>query len=561
MKFDELTKEDKAYFKKVYWDDNLSWKDKMDILSSFISKGDRTVRNWARELGLTRREEQESPELSKAKIRKFDKKIKRFLITWAQNDTPVHLRFFSNMKAYAKKMNADLHVIAGRYKNPTSVFTDKSFERWSGHVVPYLDAARHDIHKYVSIMSDIKIQPTATNPMTGLNGVSAENSCIFGSPKVQMQMIAVLESAKPKMMLTTGACTVKNYTDSKAGKKGEFHHTLGFCIVEIKDDETFFVRQVTADDNGDFTDLYCNVKFEGKEVPIEFEEPMDKLSWMEYHCNAKPVRLDGRHIISKVSEIEACILGDLHSGNHDPEVIDATHKMLDYIKPKNVVLHDVFDGYSISHHDLKDPIAQYGKEFHNKNDLGLELDEMYEVLEGFTKYDNVIISRANHDDFIDRWVKNQDWKKQPTPKNHKLYSEFMTILLNEVEQTPHDIKGVLPKLLEVRFPKFITLGRKDSFKVGDWEVGQHGDKGTNGSRGSLEQYRKLNTKVVVGHYHTPGRKDGALAVGTSTHLRVGYNEGPSSWLQSHVIIHKNGKAQHINFINGEYTTLNYEEIN
>ena len=45
-------------------------------------------------------------------------------------------------------------------------------------------------------------------------------------------------------MLTTGACTVKNYTDSKSGKKGEFHHTLGFVIVEIKDDETFFIRQV-----------------------------------------------------------------------------------------------------------------------------------------------------------------------------------------------------------------------------------------------------------------------------------------------------------------------------
>ena len=63
----------------------------------------------------------------------------------------------------------------------------------------------------------------------------------------------------------------------------------------------------------------------------------------------------------------------------------------------------------------------------------------------------------------------------------------------------------------------------------------------------------LNTKIIVGHYHSPGRKDGAIAVGTSTHLRVGYNNGPSSWLQSHVIIHNNGKAQHINFIDGEFT--------
>jgi hypothetical protein len=60
--------------------------------------------------------------------------------------------------------------------------------------------------------------------------------------------------------------------------------------------------------------------------------------------------------------------------------------------------------------------------------------------------------------------------------------------------------------------------------------------------------------------NSPGRKDGAIAVGTSTKLRVGYNVGPSSWFQSHVIIHKDGRAQHINFVkdkNGEmgYTTL------
>jgi len=71
----------------------------------------------------------------------------------------------------------------------------------------------------------------------------------------------------------------------------------------------------------------------------------------------------------------------------------------------------------------------------------------------------------------------------------------------------------------------------------------------------LLQFRKLNTKIVVGHYHSPGRKDGALAVWTTTRLRVGYNNGPSTWLQSHVIIHNDGRAQHINFINGEFTTF------
>ncbi len=128
-------------------------------------------------------------------------------------------------------------------------------------------------------------------------------------------------------------------------------------------------------------------------------------------------------------------------------------------------------------------------------------------------------------------------------------------LLKQYGKGEEHVIGVIPELIRERFPKFITLGRSASYKVKEWELGQHGDYGANGSRGSLLQFRKLNTKIVVGHYHSPGRKDGALAVGTSTRLRVGYNNGPSSWLQSHVIIHKDGRAQHVNFINGKYTSL------
>ena len=121
-------------------------------------------------------------------------------------------------------------------------------------------------------------------------------------------------------------------------------------------------------------------------------------------------------------------------------------------------------------------------------------------------------------------------------------------LLRQYGQNMNKVKGVIPELINERFPNFITLGRNESYKVKNWELAQHGDIGSNGSRGSLLQFRNLNTKIIVGHYHSPGRKDGALSVGTSTKLRVGYNNGPSSWLQSHVIIHGDGRAQHINFM-------------
>ena len=558
MKFNDLTQEDKEYFKKIYLDKSIKWDERIAILKEYADVSRRTIQKWVSKLGLKETAEVESPELIKAKERKFNKSKKRFIITWAQNNTPVHQRFLFNLESYAKHINADIHVIAGRYKNPTSVFSDAKHDVWHQSVTKYLDAARHDVHKYASIMSDVKIQPTAVNPMTGLQGMSGINSCVFGSPKVQMTMIPVLEGCKPKMMVTTGACTVKNYTDSKAGKKGEFHHTLGFVIVEIKDDEIFFIRQVTADSNGDFIDLFNSVKFVGESKELTFDSTIDQVNWNAANFGDDPTIWTGETVISKIDRLEACVLGDLHYGHEDSEVLTKTLELLSKFNPKHIVLHDVFDGYSISHHEMKDPFAQYRKEVKGTNSLKTEVNYMLDQLEEFTRFEDcdVVIVRSNHDDFIDRWLKNGDWKKQPTPKNSMEYMEYSQILLRQYTSSD-SVKGVIPELINTRFPEFITLGRSDSYMVKGWELAQHGDIGSSGSRGSLQQFRKLNTKIIVGHYHAPGRMDGAIAVGTSTKLRVGYNIGASSWLQSHVIIHENGKAQHINFIEGDFTTLKY----
>ena len=372
------------------------------------------------------------------------------------------------------------------------------------------------------IMSDVKIQPTAVDPMTGLQGMTGINSCIFGSPRVQLEMIPVLQECMPKMMMTTGACTERNYTDSKSGKKGEFHHTLGFVIVEIKDAETFFARQVTADNDGNFRDLYNQVNYDLNE---------------------------SKSTIKEIDDISAIVLGDIHYGQHDEVVIKKTLDLMKRIKPRHVILHDIFDGMSINHHELNDPFAQFKKELEGTNSLKNEIEAMLKGLEDFKDY-NVIVVRSNHDDFIDRWLKNTDWRKTSTMKNSIEYMEYSYTLLRG--EAPN---GIIPYLVNKKFPKMKTLGRNDSYVVNGWELAQHGDIGSNGSRGSLLQFRKLNTKIVVGHYHSPGRKDGALSVGTSTKLRVNYNMGPSSWLQSHVIIHGDGKAQHINFVNGQFTTF------
>lgn len=531
--FKNLSEDDIKMISENYkrrFDSNLSVEKIAFELGSKLNVSERTIRKWFKNLNLTEKDSEtllnDNDHYKVAKSRVFDKNKKYYLVTWAQNNTPIHKDFFKNLISYSQFLNAALHVIPGRYKNPTSIFKEADGEFWADELIPFLDATRNDIANNITIFGDIKIQPTAVNPMSDLQGLCYSTSCIFGSPKIQLQSIPVLPGNKPRIMLTTGACTLANYTDSKSGKKGEFHHTYGAVIVEVKNDSKVFFRQITAKKNGDFNDLYFNVS---------------------------------NGVVSKNDTIEAIVYGDIHAGEHDENLLEVTkNELLEKLTPNHIILHDVFSGSSINPHESKDPFIQYGKQVHGKDDLLNEINVMFNVLNKFTKYtkSKIVIVRSNHDDFLDRWIKNEDWKKLPTMKNSRLYMQFSDRLLSQYEMNPNNVKGIIPELINEAFPGFITLGLNDSYIVKGFELAIHGNLGVNGAKGSPESFRNLNTKMISAHTHTTFRKDGLLVAGTSTGLRLNYTNGPSSWTQGHVIIDKYGKAQNIIFFDGEFTTFN-----
>jgi hypothetical protein len=136
-------------------------------------------------------------------------------------------------------------------------------------------------------------------------------------------------------------------------------------------------------------------------------------------------------------------------------------------------------------------------------------------------------------------------------KNSEEYMKFSLLTL-----TGKAKNGIIPYVINERFPNFKCLSRDDSYKIGNFEISQHGDLVYNNVKGGIEQFRKLNQKYIIGHSHTPSRRDGALSVGTSTFLKLSYTSGLTNWANSHVII-SNGKAQHIIFVgeNAEFTTF------
>lgn len=452
----------------------------------------------------------------KAKQKKIDKRRRTFIIGYAQNSTPVHSTLFKNMVEYAKSKKAGIHIIAGRYKNPTSIWSNnnKSEEFWADEVLPYLDANRHNLHKYLQVLSDVKISPTASTPLSGLNGITGLESCIVGHPRQHLKSLPVLEGYPHKLLLSTGACTIPNYTDSKAGKKGEFHHMLGFVIVEL-DGENFHVRQINADDDGNFYDLYHRVK-------------------------------DGV-VYQNTDGCEAAILGDVHVRHNDKVTTEAAFNLLDIMKPKHTIIHDIAEMESILHWDEKDPFRLLQKEEEGLDNLKEEIDEIMNWIDNHKHY-NLVMARSNHDDMLDRWLKATDWRKA---RNKAAYLEYASILANERDA---QVKGILPFLIDRKFgDQVTTLSLDDSFRVLDWELAMHGHLGANGSRGGHTQFKNLNTKNIVGHGHKPHREDGHIMVGTLSHLRVGFNRGPSSWMNGLGLLFPDGKVQLIHIIDGKFS--------
>ena len=100
MRFKDMTEKDIKAFSKIYKNKDLSWDERMKRLMKLTGKSERTVRVWAsKKLNLNEKQETLSVEYEQAKNRKFDKKKKKFIITWAQNNTPVHKEFFENLTA------------------------------------------------------------------------------------------------------------------------------------------------------------------------------------------------------------------------------------------------------------------------------------------------------------------------------------------------------------------------------------------------------------------------------------------------------------------------------
>ncbi len=451
---------------------------------------------------------------------------KRYIITSAQNATPVDPEFLAALKVAAKHLDAELVVVPLRYKNPTSVWSSKqkSDERWDPLVEPYLFNIRKKLGPNLVLAGDVKTQPTAASPLTGFESLTGAESCIIGHPRMQFLSVPVPTGRFPKILSTTGSCTRRNFTDSKAGKLGSFHHSLGAVVVELEG-KRFHLRQVNADRvDGSFIDL-------------------------DVHYSPKGV--------SKAPPAIGLVMGDTHARFTCPKVDRATFGpggIVDTLDPQCLVFHDVIDGDTTNPHHVGNPFIAEAKRKAGKNNVEDELKEVVDFVNTRARGRDAVIVDSNHHDFLSRWVIRTDWKTDL--KNAAFYLESAQAMLKSARTTAHGSEYADPFAYWVKKlgaeSNIRCLGPNESFKLGDVECGMHGHRGPNGARGSLVNLSRLGAKVISGHSHTPGIEAGHFQVGTSTPLRLEYTLGPSSWLNCHCVVYANGKRSLLVIIDGEW---------
>lgn len=453
----------------------------------------------------------------------------RFLVSAAQNATPRHAGFIKSLETAANKMNAaEIYVIPLRYKNPTSRFAESQRnEEWWDIPTAYLCNQRKRINKNLMLMGDIKIQATASEPLRGFEAITHGESGIFGHTKLQLKTVPVPNGKFPKIITTTGACTIPNYTDTALGKKGEFHHFLGAAVVEVNGNK-FHLRQLGGDkETGSFIDL-------------------DRWYTPDHSEAAPPAA--------------GLVMGDTHRDFIAPSVEHATFGkggLIELLRPKHLVWHDLNDNYAVNPHHRGNPFSEIAKRASGRHDARGETERACQfVVEKTPAGCLSVVVFSNHNHFLTRWIINTDWRTLADQRNVDFYLKTAQYMAEhcKIGRLGLEYPDAFVYWAKQLIPESVgrVLSRDESFMVANVECGMHGDDGPNGSRGSPRNLARIGVKSDTGHIHGPGINEGNHSVGTSTERSAEYTHGPGSWMQTHGVIYASGKRSLIHLIDGEF---------
>ena len=455
-------------------------------------------------------------------LEKDVKKYKRFVITTAITGCDVHAKGLKSLGNYCKRNDAKLLIL------PCSDPSSNRKCKWSlDHRLPKESVVFQDLRLNEKLfLSTIKLSAKHINPLTGMSRISQKSgSVVYASPKQFLEHVATANDKRiPRALMTPGAITKPQYQTSKYMAERTSYianedHTLGAIVVEVKNNKVFYYRQIQIESKtGSFIDL------------------------------GKKYSPDGKISVVKADLVR---MGDYHVGETCPKAKAGAKRLCAMVQPTYLTVEDFFNGKSINHHESKMCITQAKKAEQNEDSLEKELHDCAKEIDELTSWKgvgNLVVIYGNHENFLDRYLESGAYIYQPA--NHKISVKLASAMFDD--KIPFEF--AMRELFGLKTPKRVRfLDMNTSWKLSGIENGAHGHLGANGSRNpnnaALERcYGACN----AGHNHSAGILRNVFRVGTKSHLKVSYNNGPSSWTQTDLVQYPNGSRQLITYIDGEF---------
>jgi hypothetical protein len=438
-------------------------------------------------------------------------KINKYLITAAQRGAVVAQPQLAGLENYAKLIGAQIFILPLDGLNDSDML-DPVLTK---HTVIN---GNYELTRILYIRH-FNVRPQAVNPLGGniARQVAATKSAIIASPKQFLKPCANGLSALSKTLVSTGAITEPHYRDNQTGNVASGDHVIGALYVETQG-ELYNLRFIQITDTGAIYDLGNRIKPKSKKLTP--------------------------------STIDTLVLGDWHTRSICPLVRTATRRMIQTLKPKHLIVHDLFDGTSVNHHESLLAVTRALRSAASELNLKDELFDCGTELEFLQNSGSptmqIHVVKSNHDEFLDRYLEAGLHVKDP--QNYVIGSALVVAMSKKLDPLEEGIYMATGK----RLPRVHFLHRDQDFYRYNWQLGAHGDLGANGSKASMAQLEVAYSKSITGHKHTPEIMRNTIVVGTSTRLDPRYVKGLSSWMNAHVLIQPNGKAQMILIVDGRY---------
>jgi hypothetical protein len=454
---------------------------------------------------------------------KYEKKI--YVITSAQAFAKPNHAFLDSLENYVDNIDAELIMLPMIGMSAKEDYEPNNFH---SRIKNYgLEFNARVLNENIGV-EQFNVRPYQIDPITGLQRFAQrERSLVFASPKQRWNYIPHSNKKIPKALITTGTATKPHYATSRdvsaerrrLGNIATRDHEIGAIVVEIIGDKTYHWRNILSQANGKFNDL--GVEYDGKNKR-----------------RVKPL---------------AMVCGDWHTGYEDQTIRKATLELITELSPEKVILHDFFNGHSVSHHMQKQLIYQLIREGADKGHLSLE-DELLLCGEELDKVAKTVgngqiyLPQSNHLEFFERYLDEGRFVKDPLNarialKMASAYADGM----NPVEEGIRYVYGI---------PDNVTfLTRWDDLKVNGFQLGSHGDTGPSYGKGSVHTKEHDFGKSITGHVHKSEKLRQTFTVGSLLPFDTYYIKGnPIAWTHSHALVYPTG-VQMVNIIEGQYTTI------